>query len=331
MVRGTRVVVAVVLGIALLAGVALAQEGVTLRYKWEKGQSFSYDLTMHMSGNITATDPQGQQHTMPMSMDMFMSLFSDVKGVSDKGLATVKVSLGTISTDVQMANGEKAHTEMDPATGKMRITAGNQQQETDLPAPLKALATNGMTMVVDDRGKVTKLDLPPAMQQAMTQAMPGLGPGSLTQFANWLDPGLPEGPIQPGTTWEQKVPIGLFLGSAGAPDAKITYTYGGEATIDGVKCHKIVSQMDIKALTMKAPPVTSMGLQTEMQNMSMTLNMTSYLSEKDTHLYSAQGQMSMSGTVHTHGTVEHNGQEVKIDTTAQMNDMQIKMGIDRQH
>jgi hypothetical protein len=225
-----------------------------------------------------------------------------------------------ITMDMQMPGGAgKMHMEMNPADGKIVILMGDQRQEQALPDVAKSFLVNGMTVVVDDRGQVKELKLPPEAQQAL-QGL-GLGGADLTglsKLAAWVEPMLPEGPVKVGDTWEAKIPLQLLLGGAQAPEAATRFTYGGEADIDGVKCHKINAEISITGMTMKMPVPAAGGMTTEMSNFSVAVNMTQFLSQADTHLVLGQGTLQESGTVHVKGTIDQNGQKVDVDQTVNL-------------
>lgn len=316
---------------AILPVLTAAQEGVTLRYSWAPRDSLAWTMTMKVTGAGTITTPQG---TEPVLLDVLVSvpLFMDVLGVSDEGLATVRLSVGLIVTEISMPGGGVMRVETDLQTGKVVTRAGGAEQVTELPGAAQGLLVNSFEMVLDDRGQVKELRLPDEVRAAMGLAMRGLaaGAGDLAQWANWLEPPLPQEPVIPGATWQTSTPLGGLLGSPEIPEVVTVYRYEGLAEIDGVACHKITAHNEAHDVDMTLPAALGMGIETRLEKLSISTDLTAYLSSEDSHLALLEGIVTQSGTIHQKGVLEQGGQQVAVDQTVRVNEMQVALKATRE-
>lgn len=315
----------------LMPALALAQDAVTLRYAWVPGASLSWTMRMKVSGAGTVTTPQG---TEPVSLNVLvtMPLFMDVLSLSGEGLATVRLSVGLIVTEISAPDGGVMRVETDLQTGKVITRAAGAEQVTELPGAARGLLMNSFEMVLDSRGRVKELHLPDEVRVAMSRAMPGLaaGAGDLAQWASWLEPPLPEEPVAPGASWQTTTPLGGLVGNPEVPDVVTTYRYGGLAEIDGVACHKVTAHCEARDVDMALPAEWGMGVETRLEKLSMSTDLTAYLSSEDTHLALLEGTVTQSGTIHQKGTLEQGGQQIAVDQTVRVNEMEVALKATRE-
>lgn len=312
------------IGGVLVPALALAQDAVTLRYAWVPGARLSWTMTMNVSGTGTVTTAQG---TEPVRLNVLvtMPLFMDVQEVSPEGLATVRLSVGLIVTEISTPDGGVMRVETDLQTGRVITRAAGAEQVTELPGAARGLLMNSFELVLDSRGRVKELHLPDEVRRAMSRAMPGLaaGVGDLAQWASWLEPPLPEEPVAPGASWQTTTPLGGLVGNPEMPDMVTVYRYEGLAEIDGVACHKVSAHCEARDVDMTLPAEWGMGVETRLEKLSISTDLIAYLSSEDTHLALLEGTVTQSGTIHQRGTLEQDGQQLPVDQTVHVENMEV--------
>lgn len=320
-----------VLVVALLvAKVLCAQDAVALRYAWRAGNQLAWTMSMKITGVGSVRTPQGIE-PLALNAVVSMPLFLDVLDVSPEGLATIRLSVGLIVTEVQMPDGGVMRAETDLQAGKVTTRVGGAERVAELPEAARGPLANSLQLVLDDRGLIREVQLPQELRAALSRVMPGLpgGAGDLAQWASWLEPPLPEEPMVAGASWQTSMPIALLLDNPDAPKVVTTYRYEGRAEVEGIACHKITAHSEIRDLTLTLPPEMAWGLETRIEGLSVFTDMTAYLSAVDTHLLRLEGTATQSGTIHQKGLVTQADKQIPVDQTIRLDKMEIVFQVTR--
>ncbi len=321
----------------LAACAALAQqaddEAVTLAYKWQAGDRFSYAITTHTKGKISLVQGQGTGQALDLDMTATLTMFSDVLEVSDDGSARVKVTFGMITTEMVTPQGQRMIVHMDPATGEVTVQGpGGQQQNVQqkLPDAIKGVLAKGFVITISDKGEIKEVEGLEKLQAALQKiAGPQATTMKLNQMVSWLEPRLPDKPVKPGDEWQAQIP--WMFGAAGqkAPENLVMkLRYAGKSKINGVECAKVQASMEVSGLDMTVEPGTVSPMGQEVRGMSIRMYLTYYLDLQSGHVVRASGKMAQSGTVRQYGTIEVNGQEHRLDVTVQLDNLATDLEIE---
>lgn len=203
-----QVAVPALLTVLLLAGqVASAGQQVTLRWKFEPGQTLVYRLR---TGNETE---------MPNNMgvavvEQIMTQRWEVVDMSADGAATVQQTVDR----VQMS--------MKSPMGNVQADSASDTTATDPMARMvTAMAGSGYTIVFDAAGRVQEIRGLEDMRQRLLEATGGAGAMGQQAFEQFLDQmaseegvknmmqqgfgAFPDGPVSPGDTWDASFDMAL--------------------------------------------------------------------------------------------------------------------------
>ncbi len=330
--------VAVLVAVVLATGAAaLAQDEqpILLRYKWLPEQRLTWELASRVNGRISIVEGEGAGTTLDANTIVNMSIFCDVLGVEQDGSARVKMSFGAMSVVTTLPTGQTFNVLVDLAAGKLRIQGveGAQPLEQDLPPPLGRFFSQGLTVLITDRGKVTSVEGGEELQALFAKmAGPQASVFNLADAISWIEPLLPEQPVKTGDTWSETRPF-IFgaTGPGGAPNPfVINYAHAGYTNIEGVRCVKINSNMSLSGVDFATPePDAAQGLKQEFKEVSIQVNLSSNLSCEDTHVLSLDGQITQTGTVHQEGTVTFGDRQMPLNQTYHMDRMQVSLQASR--
>lgn len=247
-------------GIALVvcvpAGPARAQMAVDLRYKFEPGQKIDYQMTQNMT-MVMAFQGQNITTTMQQNLDMTWH----VVGVDKKGQATVKQKFNNLLFVMDAPTGKivfdsKSGKDPEGAVGKI------------LAPVFKAMVGAEFTLNMDDRGNISKVEIPEAFLKEMQKFPGGGGFGgmfsqeSFKQMMNKSGLILPREAVKKGETWNQKVemnsPIGQMI-------VNTTCTYKDKEDVNGQPLELITVEPKI---TLKPDPNAAVKAKLKSQTIS---------------------------------------------------------------
>jgi len=236
------IAIVVLMGPCALAG--LAQEP-SLRWKFEKGQTFEFDVSQ---STTIETEVDLVKQSLETATDLKTSW--TVQEVDPAGTAQIKLVIQSAHLKVTMplASGGVRTLDVDTAA-----TAANEpnELEADAMANLKAVAGREILLTIDSRGQISKVELDAATKDALRQAPQSMqirqlltDDGLREMFASGAPP-MPESGIQPGGQWivEQK-----FASAAGTFVREQTLTWVGKESFQNVPQEKIELKAVLKEL-----------------------------------------------------------------------------------
>jgi hypothetical protein len=217
----------VALAMGLAAPLALvAQE--PLRWKFEKGQKFDYNMVQEMTIGSKG-GPQGDQNvTMKQEMEMTW----DVQDVQPDGNAVIHQKLDRMKMKMTLP----------PPAGAIEYDTGSNAQPVGpaaVFAPLyKAMTQKAFIITMTPRGEISDVVIPDEVTAAFKN-MPGMGQmgemGTAEGFKKLISQGslvLPKDPPKPGENWTIKVEVNNP--AAGKQVVETNYRYEDTKEIDGV-------------------------------------------------------------------------------------------------
>ena len=306
-------------------------EAVSLTYKWNAGDRYTWTITTRSNGKISMAQGGGAGQAIDLDTTVSLTLFTDVLEVLDDGSARIKLSFGMISTDVKTPQGQTITVHVNPASGEVTIEgAGGQQPKQKLPDAVREMMAQGVTLTLTNKGEVTKGEGMEKLQQALRKVAGPRGAGfQLNQMISWIEPPLPDHPVKPGDEWEKTIPWVFGAGAKDQSTPKLTmkFRYLGKSNIDGRDCAKVQASLEVSGLDMSVEPGVVGPVGQEVKGLSMQLYITYYLDLETGHVVQAQGRIIQSGTVRQYGTVEVNGQEHNFDMTIQLDQLTTELEI----
>ncbi len=222
--------------IALLALVASAAsasaQGVMLRYRWTKGETVTYRMTM-----LTASAATGMPGGAGMKVDQTMTqvVTMRVEDVASDGATTLRQTFASVKMEM---NGPMGHLEYDTAAPSANANPIIQSMRQ----VLGGMVGESVTVVQAPDGSVRKVEGASRILDKIVKAMPG-GPSSqaASQGLRSLlsDDALkttmeqsfskfPPNPVKPGDTWDGQMSMGNE--AAGRIGGTVTFTL---KSIDG--------------------------------------------------------------------------------------------------
>jgi hypothetical protein len=233
---------------AWLAAAAPSSAQVELRLKYKPGEVVK--MTVSQAMNSTAM-VQGQN--VGTTMTQTMHLETHVDGVGTDGVAAVRQKIARIEMSMTM-----------PAPINQTFAYDSAAAENPNPPPgyadfMKVMVGSEFKMKISPTGKMTDVEVPESLTQAMTN-LPGAAAlgnmatsDGLKKMMSQNSFHLPEGPVKVGDTWSNKSSIELPFGTM---DALQTYTYRGT---NSAGLHAIDIAMDM-TITPKAGQAIQMTL-----------------------------------------------------------------------
>ncbi|MCA8986498.1 MAG: hypothetical protein KDA78_02585 [Planctomycetaceae bacterium] len=203
------------------AGTAHAQ--TLLRYQYQNGESRNYELKQTLTTSSVVAGKEVSNHITQQ-----LQLSTQVQGVNPDGSARVAKTISRCQLEVtQPGNPEPIH--FDSASG------------TELSGPfgmiansLNSLVQQQIAMTVCDRGVVSDVSIPPALEQRFTAPNPGIaGIDTREGLEKMLSQGsvvFPEQAVKVGEKWSRELSTELPFGTM---KSVIDYEYAGR-TADGL-------------------------------------------------------------------------------------------------
>ncbi len=230
--------------LALFAVAAHAQEAATLEYKWTKGDTQRYKMTMEKSTKLSGAQ-QGEA-----TESRYYIWRQEVKDVAPDGTATIETKYEIAGVRIVIPSMQMDFS-YDPAKPE-----DEKRAASPLAFPYVALPGEALTFKVSKKGKVLEFDRPaynkieakvseqlkavPKGAAHIDQAKALLGEMLSNQMETAFRP-VPEKPIKTGGTWPRKVrqpdpQFGFLL-------SEYTYTLQGFEPVDGVDCARVTYAM----------------------------------------------------------------------------------------
>jgi hypothetical protein len=186
--------------LAMLAGLAAADDGVRLLYKFEPGQTLEYEMTIAGSG-VTTVTPEGAEEpaqTVPMEMDGVMTMTQQVVQMYEDDSALLEIVVNGLEMDMTVDEGggpQKMHMKFTP--DKLIVTGPQGTQEISLSEEGMQATPIGapMQMRMSPRGELLAVSF-----QGMEQlsAMTGM---DLSQMLKPAETPFPDRELSPGESW----------------------------------------------------------------------------------------------------------------------------------
>lgn len=252
------------IGVAVLAsaGAALAQDAVTLKYKWNKGDVLHYRSVQDTTGKMAA---MGMERKTSQKQEFVHRL--EVKEVGDDGAATLDMVV--VSVKASMDQGTGTPGEYDSSKSGEELYVGPPQLRPMMET-MGMLVGEHTTMVVDGMGSVRKVEGMNKVVEKMLAKMGSANPivarnlrntmgdeavrGNMEQFFKVL----PEKAVKPGDTWsstfEQSSP-----GMGGRMKVDSDWTFAGPEALNGTAGVKMTSVMKIDVAPAKEGEETGLA------------------------------------------------------------------------
>jgi Family of unknown function (DUF6263) len=195
----------------MLAGTSLLafRQEVTLRYRWNKGETLRYRITQHTASNISGLPGMGDITVEQTISQVFRS---STENVAQNGSTTLQQVIESAKVDFNTPMGKLAYDSANPS-------AAPDPQTKMLQATFSAMIGEPVTVIMDSTGTVEKVEGFTRLVEKMFKTLPqdpasaaGLNAlkTSLSDDAmrNMLGQGfavLPARPIKPGDTWNSQL------------------------------------------------------------------------------------------------------------------------------
>lgn len=231
-------------GLALLfalAGTALAAQGVTLRYKWNKGEPVRYRTIQESTVTMSGVPGIGEM-TVVTNMTQVMAL--KAMDVAPNGNATVETTFESIKMEVSSAAFSFAYDSAAPSQAADPLTA-------QLSQTFGALLGQSFTMVLTPTGAVEKVEGITKLMQNLQGASPAAAglPGlesmsddAMKSMFGQSFAALPARAVGPGDTWQTSVTLPNPMGEM---TSAVTSTMRGVESMNGRNVAKFSSAVAI--------------------------------------------------------------------------------------
>lgn len=235
--------------VALASSAALAAQGVTLRYRWVKGEEMRYRTTLQTDMLMSGVPGMGD---LNVAMTLVQVNKLVVEDLAADGTATVRNTYESIKMTMSIPMmGEVTYDSAAPAA-----SGGNPMTDT-LGKSVGALVGETFTLAVAPTGKVLKIDGLARLIEKTKAGAAGsgaaLGLGNMDtlvsedsqrssieqSFAQ-----LPEKPVAVGETWKNEFKITSPLG---LQTASVVYTLKSQGAVAGSTVAHVTTTGGIKA------------------------------------------------------------------------------------
>ncbi|HWB10712.1 MAG TPA: DUF6263 family protein [Pirellulales bacterium] len=217
--------VALFLGLGTLP--ARADDGVTLKWKFEPGQTSRYTTLVDMKAQHKFGAGQPEEITAKRTSEMTWV----VDSVDEDGNAHITQTIERIR-GVSSARGQEQR--FDSEEAKLDEAAAQE--------PLGFLVKQPIHLTIDPHGKVVDVRPSEKLAEKLKQPQRGplaamLSPENLKQMASANTLEFSSEPVSRGTTWQQQMTVSDPM--AGRQTLATTYRYDGTEDRDGQKLDKI--------------------------------------------------------------------------------------------
>lgn len=239
---------------AVLCAPAVAQDTVTLKYKWNKGDVVHYRSIADSEGKMSIP---GMGERVTTQHQEFVQRF-EVKEVAEDGAATIDVTFVSIKLNQDTGSG--------PPVTFDSTKPGEKQEAAGPMAPavevMGALVGEHIQIVMDASGKVRKVEGMIKILDKMQGKIGGANPMVLRNLRNTMGDDamrgsverffrlLPEAPVKQGDTWntvfEQSIP-----GLGGRMNTDVTWTFAGMEKKDAADSVKLTSTTKVDVVPPK--------------------------------------------------------------------------------
>lgn len=236
------------LAVAAAAGVARADEPVTLKYKWNKGETITYRMTTDTKTKMSGIPGMGD---IDMTQKQVMISSMNVKDVAADGVATVVLSFDTIQVTMEH-----------PMMGKMSYDSDKKDDNAKgnpLASSFGAMIGETMTFVIEPTGAVRSAEGMNRIIKKVIDAVEKENPGAGAIMEQQLQGAfgdeamrktyeqalkiLPDKPVKTGDTWTTS--MDMPMPGMGTLKSNITSTYQGTDKADGRSVAKIANTVVI--------------------------------------------------------------------------------------
>ncbi|WP_435009766.1 DUF6263 family protein [Tundrisphaera lichenicola] len=189
------------LGLVLIGGTSpVRAEATKLRWKFKPGEVLRYTMvqTQSMTTKVKRPTPQEFKQGFTLTLDQTWK----VKSVDDSGVATLTQTIDRIRTTAELPQG------------KVAFDSKEKKDIGSLAGPLfKMLVGAEFTFKMDGRGAISDIQLPEPMLATLRSkdepagAQGQFSEAGLKNMISQIGLFLPEGPVEPGATWDRKLTI----------------------------------------------------------------------------------------------------------------------------
>lgn len=208
----------------------------TLRWKLTPGQKLRMEVVQH-----TATETTGAGKATAITLDMRMEMTWQVEPNGETGKVRIRQQFDRLTLAMKTGQGEPI--EFDSAQEQPPASVA------DIAATLQPLMGVGFFVTMTDRGAVSKVELSPEAEAALTAVKQPvlqnlLSPAGLTKL--WAEAGVefPETPLAAGTTWQSSAELESALGKL---RQQREFTYAGMDVLESRELSKIVTTSTLTA------------------------------------------------------------------------------------
>ncbi|MFO0796172.1 MAG: hypothetical protein U0804_01780 [Gemmataceae bacterium] len=187
----TRLKLALVLGAATAAGLAVAQPDAAPRFKWQPGQTFTYKVAQQTAVQETTLDDKADKTvTSDTRTSLALTRRWVVKDVSPAGVATLEMSITALKRDIRQPDGMT--TTLDSANAD---DAKGMAEYLNRPVVTVAVDAQGRLVEVKEAkgGNAARLHAELPFRVVMPDAAPAAGQTWSRAFSLKLDPPLGAG------------------------------------------------------------------------------------------------------------------------------------------
>lgn len=208
-----RSIAALLAFVAVVFTVALAQEPVTLKYVFKKGETRYQKMVLEVTGEMVQA---GQDTGMPLNMSMSFVLGTTTTGVKSNGNAQMTAELSSVKMTM---NGQDVGSMM----GEMKMPKTKVE--------IDPLGASVGTPIVSGGAEM------------------GMDPNMLLNGMPILFVVFPSTPLKPGDTWTivKDFEMPMMPGAAAGktkPKMTIVYTYAGQEEFKGSPAYRIRAEMN---------------------------------------------------------------------------------------
>jgi hypothetical protein len=243
--------------IALGAAPILRAQGVSLKYRWTKGEVLNYRSTIKSHVVMSGVPGMGE---MTVGTTITQMTKMTTEDVAADGSATVRNLIESMKMEMATPMGTMTYDSAAPAA------AGGDPMMDAFAKSIGVMVGESFTMVMTPAGKVLKIDgMSKILEKAKAnapEAVAALGAAGGLEAMMGDDAqrssleqtfvGFPAAPVKTGETWKSEVKI---PNAFGAMTAAFTFTMKGVTTEAGREVAQIANAGTIKATAGGAPGV----------------------------------------------------------------------------
>ncbi len=299
--RSIAFLVAVAAVVFLLGTAEQAFAQKVLRWKFEQGQTFEWEMAQHADVVMTIGDMEQTSNT---SFTMAMGMF--VKQVDDEDVASLEITMDRLHMVMQVAGQT-----MEYDTDSDEVPAGIGEMLKKAFDPLMAMT---YTIKMDSRGQIIDVDVPEDSLKGL-KSMPGMEQfGKMfskeamqdISSTGWLV--LPEEGLNVGDSWDMESETNNPI--LGKQTVATHFTYEGSEELNGATVEKISIEMDMK---FDGDVENKLGIKMDIED--MTLSGTFYFDTEKGRLASSEIKQLMEADLEVGGQSMHQVMDGTITTT----------------